>query len=198
MAGGVIRNYQSVHVTNVVATAMRTCSSCKRRNFTTDAVTPEPACDSCAQYLLSQGRKAEEFVSSVGQLAGALSEAGVIEKGNQFRYLSSVSADIIDKAVKSGDCYHAEFSAKQEEDVLLCNTLHRNGMGLGVPANEHWFVEEQRTGEFFVGDHKYAPGWILGQQRRRKIAANPRKIILVRIAIPREFLRFSVFACIPS
>ena len=73
----------------------------------------------------------------------------IIEKVNQFRYLALVSADIIDKAVKSHDYYHAKFAANQEEDVLLHNTLHRNGMGLGEPVNEHWLVEAQRTGEFF-------------------------------------------------
>ena len=85
VTGGALRNSQSVNVRNAIATAMRTFSSCKHRNVTTEAVTPEPVCDSYAQYSLSQGRKAEEFVSSVNRLAGVLSEAGLIKKGNQFQ-----------------------------------------------------------------------------------------------------------------
>ncbi len=64
----------------MVATAMIIFCTCKHRNGTTEAVIPEPVYDSCAENLLLQGRKAEEFISSVGRLACALSEAGFSRK----------------------------------------------------------------------------------------------------------------------
>jgi len=100
IAGGALRNTLSVSLASILSSELRRFFSCAHVN-----VAPEyndsPVCETCSKNLYKAGQRTEETIASAARFACAIAEAGFYSQGNIHRYLASVTADIIDRAIST-------------------------------------------------------------------------------------------------
>jgi len=118
--GGLLRNSLSVDVSNMLSSALRRFFSCNHMEITTTAI-DAAICQACCRSLFQAGRRAEETISPAARLACALADAAIYTQGNELRYLASVTADVIDRAIETRANYVNEFQENQGDDVRFYN-----------------------------------------------------------------------------
>jgi len=116
IAGGVLRNSLSVDASTILIAAFQHFSACNHLG-TEPGDMNCAVCESCSQKLYQEGLRAEELVAPAARMACTLAEAGMYGHGNQYRYLASVAAQILDRAMQTRAFYYQEFEKNQGEDV---------------------------------------------------------------------------------
>ena len=168
--GGVLRMSRSVHEARKLSDALVKFSSCAHDN---DGF----VCHNCANELYKRARLTRDWVPILARMGKAIASVSIYRSidGAKLKTLATTVAIIVMEAEKVHDKYMWSFQSSMNPAISSYADVHKDGLGLHMPAEEDWMDEACVTGQFFPADPLVRPCIDFGNAKKAENTKSCRK-----------------------